>query len=216
MNLAQEREAMVDNQIRPADVIDYRIIGAFLNTRREQFMPEKKRPQTYGEYEIEFAPNRAMMTPRSFAKLLQSAMPKAHEEVLLIGSAMGYEAAILSQLSSTVIGIENQAALIAAAEKALANEGFDNAIMIKSALEKGEEKSGPYDLIFVNGAIETLPAKLVEQLKPNGRIAAIFVDEGVYTAKLVYAHDGKVFERAQFQASAPQLPGFVKKAEFTF
>lgn len=216
MNMVEAREAMVDNQIRPADVIDYQILGAFLRTKREQFVPENAKTKAYGEYEIPLCEGRAMMTPRSFAKLVQMANPRPHEEILVIGSGLGYEAAILAQLSATVIALESQSALLKESEKSLAKEGFDNAISIKGSLTKGEEKAAPFDIIFFNGAIGEFPQKLAAQLKDNGRVAAIFEDQGVYTAKMLFKSGDDLIERSYFQAAAPILPGFAKKAEFQF
>ncbi len=216
MNMADARKAMVDHQIRPADVVNYHVLEAFLSVKREHFVPEDKKSQAYGEYEIEFAPGRKMMRPRSLAQLVELAAPKAHEEVLLIGSGTGYEAAILAQLSNMVIAVGATANLVKKAEGVLANEGYDNAITIRGSLEKGAEKSGPYDLIFVNGAIEVLPKCYAEQLKDGGRIAAIFFEDGVYTARMAYVSDGRYAYRDYFQAYAPRLPGFERKLEFSF
>lgn len=216
MSIVDARTAMVDNQIRPADVVDYRILAAFLNTKRELFVPENKAKQAYGEYEIEFAPGRAMMTPRSFAKLTQLADPKPHEEVLLIGAALGYEAAILSQLSSSVIAVGAAASTVKTAQQSLSNAGFDNAVVIKGPFEKSAEKSGPYDLIVFNGAVQEISSKYAQFIKDSGRIVAIFEEDNVFTAKTLYKNGDRLFERSHFQASAPPLPGFEKKAVFAF
>ncbi len=216
MKLANPRESMVDNQIRPADVVDYKVLEAFLSTKREHFVPQDKVAQAYGEYEIGLGKDRAMMTPRTFAKLVETANVKPHEDVLVIGAGLGYEAAILAQLSSTVIALEEVASLAKQAEENLAQEGFDNAVAMQGALKKGYEESAPYDLILFNGAIGALPEKLGEQLKENGRIVAIVERDGVYTCKMWFQSGGRLFERSYFQASAPHLPKFAKKQEFVF
>lgn len=221
ISMVDARIAMVDHQIRPADVTNYQLLAAFLNTRREAFLPAAKSFQAYGEFEVEIAPGRCMMTPRSFAKLVEIGKVTGEDEVLLICGNLGYEAAILAQISANVVAVEPDRKLAGAAEKTLSEQGFDNAVVIPGNPLQGAKKSGPYDVVLFSGAIWEIPKAIPAQLKEGGRIVAM-VHEGRASAasapraKLFHKKDGELGTQSYFQAAAPSLPGFEIVEEFSF
>ncbi|MEC7764330.1 MAG: protein-L-isoaspartate O-methyltransferase [Pseudomonadota bacterium] len=208
------RTMMVDTQVRPSDVTKYPIIDAMLTVPREDFVPDDLREAAYTETQIQLAPNRVMLEPRSFAKILDALSIQPTELVLTVGAGLGYGAAVLARLADFVVAVEEDETMAAEAESRLASEGVDNVAVINAAHTEGAAKHGPYDVIMIEGAVEVLPATLTEQLRENGRIAALFTEGNLGIVKLGYKIDGAVSWRFAFNASAPVLPGFRKAKDF--
>ncbi|MBL6426695.1 MAG: protein-L-isoaspartate O-methyltransferase [Maritimibacter sp.] len=208
------RTMMVDTQVRPSDVTKYPIIDAMLTVPREDFVPDDQREAAYTETQIELAPGRVMLEPRSFAKILDALSIQPTELVLTVGSGLGYGAAVLARLADFVVAVEEDDGLAGEAEGRLASDGVDNVAVIKAPLVDGAAKHGPYDVILIEGAVETLPATLTDQLRENGRIAALFTEGNLGIVKVGYKIDGAVNWRFAFNASAPVLPGFTKTKDF--
>ncbi|WP_288925391.1 protein-L-isoaspartate O-methyltransferase [uncultured Maritimibacter sp.] len=208
------RTMMVDTQVRPSDVTKYPIIDAMLTVPREDFVPDDQREAAYTETQIELAPGRVMLEPRSFAKILDTLSIQPTELVLTVGAGLGYGAAVLARLADFVVAVEEDDGLAGEAEGRLASDGVDNVAVIKAPLVDGAAKHGPYDVILIEGAVETLPATLTDQLRENGRIAALFVEGNLGIVKVGYKIDGAVNWRFAFNASAPVLPGFTKTKDF--
>lgn len=208
------RTMMVDTQVRPSDVTKYPIIDAMLTVPREDFVPDDQREAAYTETQIELAPGRVMLEPRSFAKILDALSIQPTELVLTVGAGLGYGAAVLARLADFVVAVEEDDGLAGEAEGRLASDGVDNVAVIKAPLVDGAAKHGPYDVILIEGAVETLPATLTDQLRENGRIAALFVEGNLGIVKVGYKIDGAVNWRFAFNASAPVLPGFTKTKDF--
>lgn len=208
------RTMMVDTQVRPSDVTKYPIIDAMLTVPREDFVPDDQREAAYTETQIELAPGRVMLEPRSFAKILDALSIRPTELVLTVGAGLGYGAAVLARLADFVVAVEEDDGLAGEAEGRLASDGVDNVAVIKAPLVDGAAKHGPYDIILIEGAVETLPATLTDQLRENGRIAALFTEGNLGIVKVGYKIDGAVNWRFAFNASAPVLPGFTKTKDF--
>ncbi|EAQ14818.1 protein-L-isoaspartate(D-aspartate) O-methyltransferase [Maritimibacter alkaliphilus HTCC2654] len=208
------RTMMVDTQVRPSDVTKYPIIDAMLTVPREDFVPDDQREAAYTETQIELAPGRVMLEPRSFAKILDALSIQPTELVLTVGAGLGYGAAVLARLADFVVAVEEDDGLAGEAEGRLASDGVDNVAVIKAPLVDGAAKHGPYDVILIEGAVETLPATLTDQLRENGRIAALFTEGNLGIVKVGYKIDGAVNWRFAFNASAPVLPGFTKTKDF--
>lgn len=208
------RTMMVDTQVRPSDVTKYPIIDAMLTVPREDFVPDDQREAAYTETQIELAPGRVMLEPRSFAKILDALSVQPTELVLTVGAGLGYGAAVLARLADFVVAVEEDDGLAGEAEGRLASDGVDNVAVIKAPLVDGAAKHGPYDVILIEGAVETLPATLTDQLRENGRIAALFTEGNLGIVKVGYKIDGAVNWRFAFNASAPVLPGFTKTKDF--
>ncbi|WP_138421561.1 protein-L-isoaspartate O-methyltransferase family protein [Maritimibacter alexandrii] len=208
------RTMMVDTQVRPSDVTKYPIIDAMLTVPREDFVPDDQREAAYTETQIELAPGRVMLEPRSFAKILDALSIQPTELVLTVGAGLGYGAAVLARLADFVVAVEEDDGLAGEAEGRLASDGVDNVAVIKAPLVDGAAKHGPYDVILIEGAVETLPATLTDQLRENGRIAALFTEGNLGIVKVGYKIDGAVNWRFAFNASAQVLPGFTKTKDF--
>lgn len=205
---------MVDTQVRPSDVTKFPIIDAMLDVPREVFVPAALREAAYAGENLDLGDGRVMLEPRTFAKMLDALDIESDDVVLDIGCGLGYSAAILAHMADFVIAVEDSAATVAEAQGNLSENGFDNAAVIEAPLHEGAAKSGPYDVIVIEGAVQSVPETVTAQLKDGGRIAAIFMDGALGVVRIGHMHDGRVSWRYSFNAGAPVLPGFDAAREF--
>ncbi|MCA3461172.1 MAG: protein-L-isoaspartate O-methyltransferase [Rhodobacter sp.] len=213
-DFATRRTVMVDTQVRPADVTKFPVIKALLSVPREAYVPRSLREAAYIGENLEIAPRRVVLEARTLAKLLDALDIQPDEMVLDLGCGLGYSTAVIARLAEAVIAVEEDAALAAQAEKTLASEGVDNAAVITGPLAQGAAKHGPYDVMTLQGAIETLPQALSDQLKEGGRIGCVFMEGALGVARVGYKVDGVVTWRFAFNATAPVLPGFELRRGF--
>jgi protein-L-isoaspartate(D-aspartate) O-methyltransferase len=213
-DFATRRTMMVDTQVRPSDVTKFPIIEALLSVPREAYVPRSLREAAYVGENLQIAPRRVVLEARTLAKLLDALDIQPDEMVLDLGCGLGYSTAVIARLAEAVIAVEDDAALAAQAEKTLSSEGVDNAAVITGPLAEGAAKHGPYDVITVQGAIETLPQALSDQLKEGGRIGCVFMEGALGVARVGYKVDGVVTWRFVFNATAPVLSGFELRRGF--
>lgn len=213
-DFAQRRTTMVDTQVRPSDVTKFPIIDAMLTIPRELFVPTDKRELAYVGEHVGIGGGRVMLDPRTLSKMLEVANIQNDELVLDVGSGLGYSAALAARIADAVIALEDSADRVADAEAALAEAGVDNVAVVEGPLAEGAAKSAPYDVILIQGAIETVPEALISQLKDNGRIVAIFMEGTLGAVRVGHFVDGAVSWRFAFNATAPMLPGFERERTF--
>ena len=215
-DFAAARLAMVNSQIRPDDVTDPRIQDAMAEIARENFTPKSRLAQAYADVEVEVGEGRYMLRPRDFAKLVQAADIKSGDVVLDLAFGRGYSTAVLARLAETVVGLETDAAVVAASAERLSAAGADNAVCVEGDLKAGVPDQGPFDVIFVNGAVAQPSKAWFDQLNDRGRLAVIERD-GVVGRALIYTKaQGRVGERSVFDTAPPYLPGFEPQAGFVF
>ena len=212
-DFATRRRMMVDTQIRPQDVTRFPIIDAFLDVPREVFLPTRLAEAAYVGENLEVAPGRVVLEPRTLGKMLDAAAPRPDELALDLGPAGGYSTAILAHMTEAVVAVE-EGDLAAETEAALLQAGIDNAAVHTGPLAEGAPKYGPYDVILVQGAVEVFPGALEAQLKEGGRACAVFLDGRLGTVRLGLKADGRVNWRDVFNAGAPVLPGFEAPRSF--
>lgn len=217
MDFADARRIMVESQVRTNDVPNLRLQAAMEATPREIFVPLDQRDLAYVEHEIEYAPGRRLLRPRDFAKLAAIADPQPGDLVLNVVCGSGYSTAILAKLADMVVCIESDEGLVSKAETNLAELGCANAAVIAGDPKAGAAKQGPFDLIFIGGAIEVQPDALLSQLKEGGRLAAILREDGV-SRGVLYTRSGDAFSHVhKFDASTGIiLPGFEAPKGFVF
>jgi protein-L-isoaspartate(D-aspartate) O-methyltransferase len=213
---------MVESQVRTSDVTDRSLLRAMLEIPRETFVPASMRELAYMDAEVRIASSvkggapRALMAPRTFAKLVQLAEIEASDIVLDVGTCTGYSAAVLARVAERVIALECDERLAEEATRLLRSLSIDNATVIRSDLAEGHVEESPYDAIIVEGAIVERPSRLLEQLKDRGRLVAV-VTEGPLGKAVIWRRFGSTFdETAAFDATACMLPGFEKAPEFIF
>ena len=212
------RKAMVESQIRANKVIDDAVISAFATIPREQFVPKTMRDIAYIDEDLSLSGGRYVMEPMVLARLIQAANLTPSSSVLIIGAGTGYGAAILSKIVGSVIAIDSRAAMVQKAEQNLAALEIGNVAVIKAKLQDGYVEESPYDAIFIEGAIETLPDSLVGQLGAKGVIAAVWRPSAsrIGSACLWSHMVGDITRRDLFTAQVPVLEEFKAKQAFVF
>jgi protein-L-isoaspartate(D-aspartate) O-methyltransferase len=208
-------------------VTDRRLLAAFAALPREMFRPTARRALGYSDASLEVwpavdaTPPRFLLTPTVLAKLIQLAEVEAGDRVLDVGCMTGYSTAILARLASSVVGLEAEPELAAAASSNLRALGIANAEIVDGPLDKPVPSKGPYDVILLNGSVPALPEALSAQLKDGSRLVAIIAGAGATGARQGRAYrfvrsEGDVSGVSHFDANARPLPAFVPAPCFTF
>jgi protein-L-isoaspartate(D-aspartate) O-methyltransferase len=214
-NFAARRTMMVDTQVRPNDVTKFPIIEAMLSVPREAFVPAQRREAAYVGGNIDVGDGRVLLEARTLAKMLDALDIQPTDLVLDIGCGLGYSAAVIARMAEAVVAVEADEGLASQAEARLSAESVDNVAVIEAPLGEGSAKHGPYDAIVIEGAVEELPPAIEAQLKEGGRIACLFMDGALGVCRIGHKIDGAVTWRYAFNASAPVLPGFSRRAVFS-
>ena len=209
------RRIMVDTQVRPNDVTEYPIIEAFLHVPRERFAPAGLEPAAYLGENLPLGGGRVMLEPRTLAKMLDALDVRPDDLALVVGAGTGYSAAIMARLAAAVVAVEEDDALAAEARSALADAGADTVVLEQGPLVEGAPSHGPYDVLLIEGGVETVPEALVEQVNEGGRIGALFVSGEFGEVRIGHRRAGATDWRSAFNAGAPLLQSFRKPAVFT-
>lgn len=214
------RQKMVDGQVRTSDVTDSRIIDAMFAVPREAFVPEHRRALAYLDLDLDVSEagstRRFLIKPVVTAKMLQAAEIAKTDNVLVVGCATGYAAAVLAQLGCRVTATESDPALAAKAQEILAGLGLSNVTVRVAAAAEGDVTGAPFDVIVLNGATEITPVQLYRQLKEGGRLVGVFATTQPPRATIVtHSHDD-FGNRALFDAVVPVLPGLERVPAFVF
>ena len=211
------RANMVRSQLLVNRVRDLRVTEAMGAVRREVFAPEDRRGAAYIDEDLPVSPGRHLMEPVVLARLLEAAEIAADDIALEVGCGSGYAACVMAQLCATVVALESDSALAAIAEASLAEEGADNAIVVRGDLAAGYAEQAPYDVIFLNGAVAAIPELLAAQLAEGGRMVAVVrPDAGVGKGTLFRRSGGSMVRSERFDAATPVLPGFDAPRSFAF
>lgn len=219
MDYTAARLTMVNTQVRPNDVTDRRIQDAMSRIPRERFVPEDKRAVAYADCNIEVAGGRVLMEPRCFAKLLRAAEIDEGDLILDVACGPGYSTAVLASLGSAVVALESDEALAERATSVLTELSVDNAAVVVGPLSKGCPRQGPFDVVFINGGVETVPESLLNQLKRGGRLAAVMDVDGGHArifSKNLEGGRPVISSRIVFDAFVPVLAEFERQEEFVF
>src|SRR5439155_327232 len=157
-NFEQMRRAMVASQLRTTGVNDPRVLAAMGAVPRERFVPTDRRAIAYAETLVPLGNGRWLNTPMALGKLLVEAAPQPADSALVVGAATGYAAAILVRLVGSVVAVEADAVLVASAKAALKDTAVT---LVKGPLAKGYKRGAPYNLILIDGAVETIPDAVI-------------------------------------------------------
>jgi protein-L-isoaspartate(D-aspartate) O-methyltransferase len=175
---AAARQKMVDGQVRASDVTDNSIIEAMLEVPREAFVPQSQQAMAYLDLDLDVseggATKRFLIKPAVIAKMLQAAEIGDTDNVLVVGCATGYSAALAAKLAGQVTATESEPALAAKAGAILAKLGFGNVTVQAAAAAEGGPAKAPYDVIVLDGATGIIPEPLYQQLKNGGRLVGVF------------------------------------------
>ncbi len=215
---AAARRVMVERQLRPYDVNDLEVLNRFLAVPREIFLPRHLAPVAYSDIAIEPGNgDRWEPAPLVLARFLQVADIRPDHKVLLVAGGAGYTAALLWELAREVVALESEPSLAAKARENLAQVGAGGVSVVTGPLAKGAPGEGPFDIVLVQGAVESGLDELISQLKPDGRLLAFRRLEPTSGMKVVRIDlsGGRIAgERPIFDATAPVLQEFAKPAAF--
>ncbi len=219
LDFSKARKNMVDCQIHPSGIIDPRILQAFESVPREKYIAGAQTSIAYKDHDIVFDDGRFMLDPTTHARMIQALSIEPGSAVLDVGHAGGYSSAILSFLATTVIAMEQKQKYITSAEKIWLEEGICNIVALKGNLSKGAPEHAPYNYIILNGAVAEIPANLVSQLEPGGKMVLIVRSPGQVMGQVMLvqnAGNGQPSSLPLFEASAPYLTGFEPEPSFNF
>jgi protein-L-isoaspartate(D-aspartate) O-methyltransferase len=216
-NFEQMRRAMIASQLRTTGTNDPRVLAAVGEVPRERFVPERRIAAAYADALVPLKPGRELNNPMALGRLLTEAAPREEDRAMVIGSATGYAAAVLARLVASVVAVEEDADLAAAARVALRGGPQGRGVtLVEGPMAQGHAGGAPYDLILIDGAVEFIPQALIAQLADEGRMAAGLVEQGV-TRLALGRKAGDGFGMAAFaDAAAAVLPGFARPKTFTF
>jgi len=213
-NFTSMRRTMVESQLRTNDINDPAVIRAILSIPREDHVPVERRATAYVDRPVPLGEGRALNPPLATARLLVAASVSSGQKVLLIGAATGYSAALLCAIGARVVAVESDPELAARARELLAAR--PQATVVEGPLEAGFADQAPYDILFVDGAIEVMPDTLVEQLKVRGRAVFARVEQGVTRLCMGVRSAGGFGSSAFADIETVVLPGFERPRDFSF
>jgi len=200
---------MVESQLRPQGVTDPRVLDAMASVQRENFLPDRTRPLAYVDRSVAIGDGRFLPSPAVLGRLLTEMMLEPGQHVLVVGAGTGYSSAVLNHAGLSVVALERSAEL---ADRAR-DLGID---VVEGPLAAGWKKLAPYDRILIDGAVESIPDTIVDQLADGGRLGTALVDRGI-TRLTVGRKAGGAFGCLSLgDAGTPTLPGFSKPEAFTF
>jgi protein-L-isoaspartate(D-aspartate) O-methyltransferase len=185
MNIEQARFNMIEQQIRPWNVLDQDVLDLLHVVKREQFVPAAYQNLAFADVEIPLPGGESMLAPKFEARIMQETGVKKHETVLEIGTGSGYMAALLAHRAAKVTTVEINPETAELAKKNLANAGIHNVSVETGNGAEGWAKGAPYDVIVISGALEVLPEAFLKQVKVGGRIAAIIGQAPVMEAAII-------------------------------
>lgn len=221
MNIELARFNMIEQQIRPWDVLNLGVLELLAIVKREDFVPPALRALAFVDTEVPLPGGQCMLAPKVEARILQELSVHKHERVLEIGAGSGHMAALLAHKAQHVTSLEIDPDLASFAAANLKRAGVMNAKVVNADGAAGLAgdllKEGPFDVIVLSGSVAEVPETLLSQLKVGGRLAAIVGAEPVMRAILITRSDDRGFERTVlFDTVAQRLRGFAEPTKFHF
>ena len=201
MNFDQARFNMVEQQIRTWDVLDKDVLDLLYVVPREDFVPAAYRTLAFTDMEIPIgdasASTERMMTPKMEARIVQEVALKKSDRVLEVGTGSGYLSALLAHLTAHVHSVEVNARIAEFGRANLSRHGVDNITLETGDAARGWSRHAPYDVVVLTGSTPVIPATLLEQLAPGGRLFAVTGNAPVMVAKLVTCSAAGVFAEVE-------------------
>lgn len=217
MNVEQARFNMIEQQIRPWNVLDGAVLSLLGMVRREDFVPPAYRALAFSDIEIPLPEGQRMLAPRIEARLLQEAQVQRHERVLEIGAGSGFMAALLAHRAQSVITLERVPVLARMAAENLRRAGVFNASVREMDGRAGLVAEAPFDVIVLSGSVASVPSVLLAQLRVGGRLIGIVGAEPMMRAVRVTRQSDASFVTVElFDTVAPRLAGFDEPTRFGF
>ena len=216
-DVEQARFNMIEQQIRPWDVLDAGVLSLLAMVKREDFVPAAYRALAFVDTEVPLPEGQCMLAPRVEARMLQEAQVQRHERVLEIGAGSGFMAALLGHRAQSVVTMESRPALARMARENLRRALSSNVVVREGDGALGLPGEAPFDAIVLSGSVSSVPQVLLDQLRPGGRLLAIVGQEPVMRAvRITRQPQGGYTTVELFDTVAPALDGFAPPTRFTF
>jgi protein-L-isoaspartate(D-aspartate) O-methyltransferase len=217
MNIEQARFNMVENQIRPWEVLDQQVLDLLYVVKREDFVPAAYRALAFSDMEIPIGQGEHMWTPKIEARVLQELALKPTEQVLEIGTGSGYFSALLAHRAQHVYSVELKSELKAAAEANLRRAGVTNVTVELGDGANGWSRNSPFDVIVLTGSTPVLPQEFLKQMKAGARLFAVVGTLPVMAARLVTCTADGVYNAVDlFETSIAPLENAPPGERFSF
>ncbi len=216
MDFEAARANMIDQQIRPWNVLDLQTLNALGRIRREDFVPEDYRNLAFADVQIPLGDGEVMLEPKVSARMMESLHLEPTDKVLEVGTGSGYVTALLCLIASHVTSVDINPAWLAQAKRNLGITGLQNFTLEEGDAHDGWGESGAFDAILVSGSVTRMPDKMLAGLAQDGRLVGI---EGHWPAMqaVLYQHTNEgIIRRSLFETNAPRLKNAEDRPEFVF
>ncbi|WP_151636540.1 protein-L-isoaspartate O-methyltransferase family protein [Noviherbaspirillum aerium] len=216
MNIEKARFNMIEQQIRPWDVLSPDVLDMLVVVKREAFVPEAHKSLAFVDSEIPLPGGESMFAPKMEARIMEELKVRKHESVLEIGAGSGYMAALLAHKARHVTTVEINPELKAMAEKNLSAYGVTNVDVVQGNGAQGWGDA-QYDVIVISGSLPVLPEKFLQQLKVGGRLFSIVGVPPVMTAQVITRTSDSAWDTVKvFETNVKQLREAILPPAFTF
>jgi protein-L-isoaspartate(D-aspartate) O-methyltransferase len=217
MNIEQARFNMIEQQIRPWDVLDQEVLDLLFAIKREEFVPAACHALAFADIEVPLGHGVSMLAPKIEAKILQALQLRHSDRVLEIGTGSGYMAALLAARAEHVFSVEIEPELAQMARDNLKRQGCDNVTVETGDGARGWAAHAPYDVIVLSGSTPVLPPTFLQQLKSGGRLFAVVGEAPVMEARLI-THVGEGVHQTVdlFETCIASLRNAQQPARFVF
>ena len=219
MDVEQARFNMVEQQIRPWDVLDQDVLDLLRALRREDFVPEEYRNLAFTDMEIPLGHGEVMLSPKFEATILQEVGVKAGDRVLEVGTGSGFMTALLARMAhrGLVRSVDIVPEFVARAEAILKQHGINNVVLEVGDAAQGWPQGGPYDIVVLTGSVPVLPAAFLAALKVGGRLFAVVGEAPVMEARLVTRVTEDAYRTTNlFETVIPPLKNAMQPQRFVF
>jgi protein-L-isoaspartate(D-aspartate) O-methyltransferase len=217
MDIEQARFNMVEQQIRPWEVLDPKVLDLLFKVRREDYVPPVYRSLAFVDMEIPLGHDEAMWAPKIEARALQALQLMPHDRVLEVGTGSGYFTALLASQADVVVSVELHADLKEQAEQKFRAHGLTNVQTRLGDAARDWTEDGAFDVIVLTGSTPLLPEAFLKRLNPGGRLFALVGEGVIMSARLVTATTAGVFRTdSLFETRAKALQNALEPERFTF
>jgi protein-L-isoaspartate(D-aspartate) O-methyltransferase len=217
MDVERARFNMVEQQIRPWDVLDTRVLDLLHQVKREDFVPPNYQALAFADLEIPIGLGEKMLTPKLEARMLQELAINPQDRILEVGTGSGYMTALLASQGAHVYSVDIIDAFLHLAGERLARHGLNNVTLEKGDAARGWDQHGPYDAIVLTGSVPLLADAFAQSLNPGGRLFAVVGEEPAMEARLITcAAPGAYSTASLFETCIPPLRNAPQRAQFSF
>ena len=219
LDLDKARFNMIEQQVRPWEVLDAHVLELLDTVHRDLFVPAGQQALAYVDMELPVGTGQGqvMLAPRVQARMVQELALQSTDKVLEVGTGTGFTAALMAQQAEQVLSLETDAQLAEQARANLARANIHNAQVRQADGSHGAAADGPFDAIMLSGSVPEVPQSLLDQLKVGGRLVAIVGQEPIMRATIITRVSDHSWSTQQpWDANAPRLTGFVEPTRFEF